>query len=341
MDSKLLKKDKLPSFLEHLTGNSMLVAPVREDNILVYRPVKSVSEVELNPGKSVLPPKEWFFQQTEALYRYNTGGGQLLLEELVAEKNAVLYGLHPCDIRSLAVLDAVFRADPADRYYSARRENTVLIGLSCTAGWPECFCTAFGISPVDGEGADIHLTDVGVAYLVEILTPKGKELAAKYQDFSEEKVAGLEEVKKAKEEAIAAQCSVRVDKNVLPGKMGRVFDHPYWEELSRRCLGCGICTYVCPTCHCFDITDVSRGTEGQRLRCWDSCLFRDYTLHTSGHNPRHELYQRLRNRFFHKIKYNYDRYGIEGCVGCGRCVALCPVNIDIREVFTTVGGLSV
>ncbi|MDI6631134.1 MAG: 4Fe-4S dicluster domain-containing protein [Bacillota bacterium] len=339
MDSKLLKKEKLLPLLDELRKEFLLVAPVEEDALLFYRPVESVAEIKLGSGRSVVPPKEWFFPQAESLYRYSTEGGGLVLEETLAATPAVLFGIHPCDLRSFAVLDAVFLQEPVDRYYTLRREKTVIIGISCTAVCPECFCSAYGISPVEGTGADVHLSEVGAVYMVEVLTPKGKELVARYQEFFEDQVAGVAEAKEARKETLSGQFTVRVTVDGLPAKLGSLFDHPYWEELSRRCLGCGICTYVCPTCHCFDITDVCRGFEGKRFRCWDACLFRDYTLHTSGHNPRHALYQRLRNRFFHKLKYNHDRYAIEGCVGCGRCVALCPVNIDIREVIATVRGL--
>ncbi|RPF42812.1 4Fe-4S dicluster protein [Thermodesulfitimonas autotrophica] len=338
---KLLKKERLLSFLERLMQKFLLVAPVREGNLTVYRPVKAAAEVAVDAPKSVVPPKEWFFPQTEEIYRYATSKENLVLEENVLAPPAVLFGVRPCDLRSFQVLDAVFLQEPADRYYAARRENTLLIGMSCNTACPECFCTAYGISPLKGTGADIHLTDIGTAYLVEALTPKGEEIVLQDPEFYEEKVAGIDEALRAKEQALTAEFAVQVAVTDLPAKMAALFNHPYWEELSRRCLGCGICTYVCPTCHCFDITDENRGNTGKRLRCWDACLFRDYTLHTSGHNPRHALHQRLRNRFFHKLKYNLDRYGIEGCVGCGRCVALCPVNIDIREVIATVRGLQV
>jgi len=336
---KLLSKERLLPFIERLMQKFLLVAPVREGNLTFYQPVKTAAEVAVDAPRSVVPPKEWFFPQTEEIYRYATGSGNLSLAGKVTAPPAVLFGVRPCDLRSFDVLDAVFLHEPADRYWAARRENTLLIGVSCNTACPECFCTAYGISPVKGTGADIHLTDIGTAYLAEALTPEGEEIVLSSPEFYEEKVAGIEEVLGAKEKALTEEFAVQVEIGDIPAKMARLFDHPYWEELSRRCLGCGICTYVCPTCHCFDITDENRGNAGWRLRCWDACLFRDYTLHTSGHNPRHALHQRLRNRFFHKLKYNQDRYGIEGCVGCGRCVALCPVNIDIREIIATIRRL--
>ncbi|MEW6183078.1 MAG: 4Fe-4S dicluster domain-containing protein [Bacillota bacterium] len=339
MALKVAKKENIVGLLERLARDFLLIAPVREDNLLFYRPVDTVSSIDLNPGKSVESPKGYFFPQTETLYRYRNKDGTLTLTEASDSRPAVLFGVHPCDLRSFAVLDAVLLDEPADKYYAMRREETILIGMSCSTVFPECFCTTYGISPVDGKGADIHLTDAGANYLVEILTPKGEELITKYEMFFEENLAGTAEAKKGKEEAFRVKFKLAVQVDGLPEKMPAFFDNPLWEKLSRRCLGCGICTYVCPTCHCFDIMDEGIECEGERLRCWDSCIFREYTLHTSGHNPRHALMQRLRNRFFHKLSYNHTRYNIEGCVGCGRCVASCPTNIDIREVIGTLRGL--
>ncbi|MEW6171769.1 MAG: 4Fe-4S dicluster domain-containing protein [Bacillota bacterium] len=339
MGLKVAKKENILGLLERLARDFLLIAPVREDNLLFFRPVEAVGSIDLSPGKSVESPKGYFFPQTEVLYRYRTKDDKLMLAETVDSRPAVLFGVHPCDLRSFAVLDAVFLEEPADKYYAMRREETILIGMSCNTVFPECFCTTYDISPVDGAGADIHLTDAGANYLVEILTPKGEELIAKYEMFFEENVAGTAEAKKGKEAALLARFKLPVQVAGLPEKMPALFDNSYWEKLSRRCLGCGVCTYVCPTCHCFDIMDEGIECEGDRFRCWDSCIFREYTLHTSGHNPRHGLNQRLRNRFFHKLSYNYTRYNIEGCVGCGRCVASCPVNIDIREVIGTLRGL--
>lgn len=342
MESKIIKKEKLSQLLDRLAQDFVLVAPVREDGVLLYRPVETAENVELNPGRSAGSPKGCFFPQTEVLYRYRLKEGKLALAEIVEDRcRIVLFGVHPCDLRSFAVLDAVFNEEPPDKYFAARRENTTVIGISCSTVLPECFCTAYGISPVEGKGADIHLTDVGAGtYLVEILTPKGQELLKQFETFFENHVAAVAEAKKAKEAALLTKFGFPVNVDGLAEKLMSLFSNPYWEKLSQRCLGCGICTYVCPTCHCFDIMDTGGECEGERFRCWDSCLFREYTLHTSGHNPRHALSQRLRNRFFHKLSYNQQRYNIEGCVGCGRCVALCPVNIDIREVISAVRGLS-
>jgi len=113
-----------------------------------------------------------------------------------------------------------------------------------------------------------------------------------------------------------------------------LYNASFWPQIAEACINCGACTFLCPTCYCFDIQDEVAGTKGVRLRYWDSCMFPLFTLHASGHNPRGQKMQRVRNRFMHKFKYFPDRFGPVSCVGCGRCVKDCPVNIDIREVIS-------
>ena len=121
-----------------------------------------------------------------------------------------------------------------------------------------------------------------------------------------------------------------------PEKLGEIFEADYWETVSNKCLGCGICTFLCPTCYCFDITDEKWGVSGERIRSWDSCMYPEYTIHASGYNPRPARKNRLRNRFYHKFKYYPDLYNMFGCTGCGRCIRHCPVNIDIIDIINGV-----
>ena len=118
-----------------------------------------------------------------------------------------------------------------------------------------------------------------------------------------------------------------------------MFDSPFWDDESMSCIRCGICTYLCPTCHCFDINDEvisSYPLKGKRVRTWDNCQFPDFTMHSSGHNPRPDKASRLRQRILHKYNYFVEKYGHYQCTGCGRCVSKCPVGIDIIEVLNKV-----
>jgi|Deesub1362A_J573_1020465.scaffolds.fasta_scaffold00691_14 ferredoxin len=331
-----MERDRLAAFLDQIATRYHLVAPVAEDGVVDYRRVDDARRVVLDE-LSTVPPKTHFFPQTEELYSYSTVTG-LEIKETVGTPAAVLFGVRPCDLKGFLALDPVFAGRFRDPYYWSKRERTIIIGLSCTTVQSTCFCQAFDGSPVNGEGADVLFTPLEAVYLVEILTSKGEQLAAEFSTFLG--TEGVEEALRGKE-ALARELDGRfirqVDLEGVKEKADRMFDHPYWRRLARRCLGCGICTFLCPTCHCFDVVDENRGDRtGLRVRCWDSCMFTDFTLHTSGHNPRPSKTERLRNRILHKLKYHLDRYGLHGCVGCGRCVAKCPVNIDLTKVIAEI-----
>ena len=212
-------------------------------------------------------------------------------------------------------------------------ESTTLIGLGCNDPCATCFCTQVGGGPFDSEGLDALLVDLGERYLIKGLTDKGEAFLARMNNGVPADDAAL---KDAEERARSASgkitASVSTDK--LKDKViNDLFNAPFWEEVTFPCLNCGTCTYLCPTCWCFDIQDEVIGKEGDRIRNWDSCMFPLFTLHGSGHNPRDQKVQRVRQRFMHKLKYYVDKYdnGVQ-CSGCGRCVKYCPVNIDIRDV---------
>lgn len=337
MSARVISRDRMSGFLNCIMRKYPLVAPVEEDGVVAYRRVAAAGEVALDAGLPDVPPKTHFFPQTEVLFHYSNLSGLEIVEPAGAPET-VLFGVRPCDLRGFAALDPVFGGRFKDVYYRDKREKTTVVGLSCTSVLPTCFCRAYGSSPVDGTGADLMFTRLGERYLVEIRTPKGARLVEDCADFFME--GGVREAVREKEvlaRELDGRFVRRVDLDGVKEKVDGMFESPYWGKLAQRCLGCGICTFLCPTCHCFDIIDEDRGDRtGCRLRCWDSCMFTDFTLHTSGHNPRATKTERVRNRFLHKLKYHLDRYGLAGCVGCGRCVAKCPVNIDITRVIAEI-----
>ncbi|MCL6560697.1 MAG: 4Fe-4S dicluster domain-containing protein [Firmicutes bacterium] len=336
MDARVVKKERLPELLDRLARETVLIAPVREEEtVTLFKIVSGGHEVELNYTNSDVPPKAFFFPQTEKMFSFRTTGGTLEIQEANSTEKMVLFGVRPCDVKSLEVLDPVFNGKYKDNYYAGKRENSVIIGLSCPAVLSTCFCKAFDSGPCDGRGTDLMFTDVGDQYFVEINTPKGLSLVeANREYFSEQGVAGAAGGKEAIEKELSDQFYRVVDLKGVKEILDRHFELPYWEKISKKCLGCGICTFICPTCHCFDIFDHMAGDyAGDRFRCWDSCMFQDFTLMAGGHNPRPTKKERVRNRFMHKLKYHLDRYGVNGCVGCGRCIVKCPVNMDITEII--------
>ncbi|MFU8795135.1 MAG: 4Fe-4S dicluster domain-containing protein, partial [Dethiobacteria bacterium] len=211
-----------------------------------------------------------------------------------------------------------------------------LVGLACGEPGLNCFCTSVGGDPASTEGLDLLMIDLGDNYLLETVTPKGEALVSEVAEFLTEAEAEAVQLKEKVVAEAAAKIKRSVDHEGIPEGLPGLWDDPLWKSVSASCLGCGTCTYLCPTCHCFDIQDETEGFEARRCRMWDSCMFEEYTLHTSGHNPRPTRRERTRNRINHKYNYYVDKFDVIACVGCGRCINLCPVNIDIVEILRQV-----
>ena len=213
------------------------------------------------------------------------------------------------------------------------------MSLACVhPPYRSCFCTSVDGSPTSTEGADVLVTDLGENYLIEFVTKKGEALL-KYFGEASAADAASEEKKKAIAESAAKEVKSRVPGRAVKPILDVNFEHPFWNTIHGKCLACGTCTYLCPTCHCFDISDEVKGQDGVRIRNWDSCMFPLFTRETSGHNPRSSQKERWRQRVMHKFKYYVDNFDAIACVGCGRCVMYCPVNIDIRKVVDDISKL--
>lgn len=335
MLTKVINKEKLTEMLDRLAHETSLIAPVlEEEGVVNFKLVQGGNEVSFYYSNSAVPPKGYFFPQTEKMFSFSLQQEGINLTPPAEDKERVLYGIRPCDLRSIQTLDPVFEGTFPDTYYSSKRKLTTIIGLACEKVSRTCFCEAFNINPAEGSGSDLFFINMGENYGVKVLTSKGENLIKKYLEFFEPDQEQVEPAAEKLSQQLSEQFSRQVDLTGVKDVLDKNFDLPYWDVIAHKCLGCGICTYMCPTCHCFDIYDVSRGEQsGSRFRCWDSCMYSDFTLMAGGHNPRPGKKERVRNRFMHKLKYHMDRYGLEGCVGCGRCVLKCPVNMDIRQVI--------
>ena len=210
-----------------------------------------------------------------------------------------------------------------------------MIGLACNSPSKECFCTSFDCGPANYEDMDLMLTEIENKYYVDVVTEKGKKLVNENKDFFTEPSESEKELRKKIHDAAKNKILYKIDIKELQKKIDS-FESKFLIETIARCLGCGICTYLCPTCHCFDIQDEILVSEGSRVKLWDSCMYPEYTLQASGENPRPTRKERLKNRFYHKYKWYQENFNMYSCVGCGRCIKSCPVNIDVREIIEKI-----
>lgn len=322
-----LKEEDINKVIENLREKITVIAPRKWGDVIVYAEIEK-SEEWVREGLPVRPLKEWFFPATEHLFYFRNGN---IREPDLEDKPFLIWGARMCDVASLTMLDKVFNGVYVDPYYIRRRELATIVLLRCLEPLWGCFCKEMGIKE---EGADVILTPLEGGLALEIASPKGEELLKKFPITLEDCSARKEEVDKIVKE-FEKSFATSYDKQAIYSFLKGAWEHPIWAELARRCLGCGICTFLCPTCHCFDIEDENITLQvGARYRCWDTCQFALFTLQTSGHNPRPTKRERTRQRFMHKLSYCPERYGETFCTGCGRCVRFCPVNIDIREVLS-------
>jgi ferredoxin len=340
MEKRLIKKDALTGIIGKIAADKAVYAPVKvEDNVL-FKVLEQGDEPLVAFANSKNAPKNFFFPRTEVMLRYTrTTKGVEFSEGEKEGVEGVLFGVRPCDARSFLLLDMLFDQEKyRDPYYIDKREKTTIVSLACaTPPYATCFCTSVDGQPVSAEGSDVLITDLGDQYLAEFVSPKGEKLL-KY--FGDAKADAAAETKK---EAVAAQAAQAI-KSHIPGRevkpiMDANFNSSFWNKVHERCLACGTCTFLCPTCHCFDISDEMKAGDGRRLRNWDSCMFPIFTKETSGHNPRPTQKERWRQRAMHKFSYFVENFNAIACVGCGRCVMYCPVNIDIRKVVEDISKL--
>ncbi|MBU2513189.1 4Fe-4S dicluster domain-containing protein [bacterium] len=318
-----------------LRNEYRLYAPVKKGTGSQIKELKPEENPDLSLKLSRFSPKSVVFPQSQIMFTYsldeNDKDYNLLKEVKVDSTPRVVIGLKPCDASSFGIVKRNYdNPDYQDSYWMDSYNSLTLVGCACDEPAATCFCLSVGGGPYNETGLDLLLITVEDGYLVKVITDKGKNLV-KIAGWTEETdFDQFENRQKAAEEKITSEIQTDRLKEL---EVNDLFNAPIWEEMAFSCLNCGTCTYSCPTCWCFDIQDETRGKSGIRMRNWDSCMYPLFTLEGSGHNPRTEKLQRVRQRFMHKLKYYADKYdsGIQ-CVGCGRCINLCPVNIDIRVV---------
>ena len=333
-----IKREDLPALFQKIAADQELYLPVRTADQTNFGVWREEAEVDLDTLKTVKSPKDVFFPQSETLYTCYREGKKLSVEpETLKEQDFVVFGMKACDIKGVEVLDRVFLSDPIDTFYAARRDHGTIVALACHEPEETCFCKVFGVDAAH-PAADVAAWMVEDTLYWKPETEKGQKLTENLADILEKaEDAGSETAVAEEEEKIRSIIEELPYSHLsLEGWNGDVlmerFESPLWEELYKPCLACGTCTFVCPTCQCYDIKDYDTGHGVQRYRCWDSCMYSDFTMMAHGNN-RTSQKERFRQRFMHKLVYfpaNND--GMYSCVGCGRCVEKCPASLNIVKV---------
>lgn len=330
-----IAKSNLNTLFHRITETQELYLPVQSGGKTNFAAWEEGVTVDLETLKTVKSPKDAFFPQSETLYTCKREDKRLHIEpEALKEQKFVVFGIKPCDVQGVKILDRVFLSEPIDSFYAARREHGTLVALACHAPEETCFCSTFGIDCATPE-ADVATWLIGEHLYWLPQTEKGKILTAAVSDLLSEANADAVEAEQAVIHSIVER--LPNSKLSLDGWNGSAltekFNSPLWEQLYKPCLACGTCTFVCPTCQCYDIKDYDTGNGIQRYRCWDSCMYSDFTMMAHGNNRTSQM-QRFRQRFMHKLVYfpaNND--GMYSCVGCGRCVEKCPSHLNILKVI--------
>ena len=346
---RYVSKDGLNAFAAGLAARARLLVPSREGASVMFREYAGgelcLARATVSPKAAVLPACETLFTFVGAKESKESsdtdadkvaGKPTLVVSAKLEAAATVIFACRPCDAKGIAVLDRPYLNGPyRDPYYEARRNALLVVSLTCDAPCATCFCDWVGKGPTDSEGSDVLMTRIEGGFVLEAASPKGDALL---RDGS---LASLLVEGETRAEAVQAARKAGMDLRPPAPDLGRArealgkrfADVGFWQDMTAHCLSCGACTYMCPTCYCFNISDEGDGIEGRRLRSWDSCMSSLFTREASAHNPRAAKALRMRNRVLHKFSYYPTVWnGVFSCSGCGRCIVNCPVQLDIRRI---------
>lgn len=329
----LIRKTSPEKLFVNLIGNGKTIyAPKAKGDLALFAKVEAFAEMTEDYIATANSAKSLVFPRAEKLFSYKKSKTNTEITDAAKDTfpDVVLWGTRPCDAAAFVPLNNTFNDDLPDIIFNKRSQKVLVLSFSCSRCDEYCFCTSVNSGPGNTAGSDILFTKLSDGdFLAEVITEKGQLLVKENSSLFE---TASEEVK----EQHLARVTTRFNQEEIREKLQNLFENPVWDEQSRACLGCGSCTYVCPVCSCFDIQDEAHGNKGIRLRCWDSCGFGLFTLHTSGHNPRNTQGGRWRQRILHKFLYMPNKSKVAGCVGCGRCSRSCPADINILDTITAI-----
>jgi sulfhydrogenase subunit beta (sulfur reductase) len=345
MFSKVISAKKIPKLVDALLENFTILAPIEEDDVPKLREITDSSEMHLDTELPMVPAKKVFLPAKQTVFRYSLKEGLTQkCEDLIKEeydKELLLFGVRPCDITGVNVLKRIFRDHYSDDAFLQLRKNTLIVGINCLEPcYENCFCESMG-SNDPKSGYDLMLTPISRDYYYVLPnSDAGKEILRDYSDF-------FDDPTRPDKEAFSRALKLKnnnFEKDIivegLASQIEASFESDVWEQFTKECLFCGSCTFVCPTCYCYNVKEVidDNLVEGERQREWDSCYFPEFALVAGDHNFREQKSERFRYRYLHKFVDLPRRYNFEGCIGCGRCITYCPAEIDVREVLRIARG---
>ena len=327
--------DKAKEMLSSLSKNTEIevFGPVKKGNDTFISKLNQNSELCFDYFITVNSIKEALMPRFEPILKYKINHKGVILEDLPPLKPLVVFGGHPCDASSLPLMKKLFNWDFKDEFYLNRLEHVVIITIACDEMDENCFCTSVGGSPRNETGSDIMLERVcSNGWKAKAISEKGKKFLTENSNFFDAKITPEKGYPKLSEKDLPVAFDTKKVKNWIENN----FDSPLWEELAANCWSCAACTYVCPTCHCFDITDDASMWKGTRTKNWDACTLPCFTKHASGHNPRSQSYERYRQRISHKYSYYIDLFDQVSCTGCGRCSRVCEAGVNILDILKRI-----
>lgn len=340
-----ISQEKIDALFELIGSKQSLYLPV--DNKTGKADFKKWEKgVKLSQNlKTVRSAKDFFFPKAEKLVSYKMDGKNITVEDTRKEnEDFVIFGVRACDAIGFTVIDNVYlNMTPVDSYYKNRREHGTVITLACNEPAKTCFCASYGIDSSLGEDkngskGDVSSWLVDGTYYFEANTEKGKSFIENVKSLlSESDESKVQKAKSQMAEKSKSTPFAHLNLSKFQGKdMLKIFNSKIWEKVAEPCVGCGTCTYVCPTCMCFDVRDFDNGKGIRQVRCWDSCMYSDFTQMAAA-NPRLSQKERSRQRFMHKLMYYPMAHeGLFQCVGCGRCLESCPVHMNVVKVINFV-----
>jgi sulfhydrogenase subunit beta (sulfur reductase) len=337
----VLAKDDVDGLITRLAKLQPVAAPVAKGGgAFAFSAVHDAREVALEHVPTILPPKKYFLPPRETLLNFDVRRG-MHVETVGNAEPLTLFGVHTCDIAGIQCLNMVFSERPRDYNYLLRKRRITVIGLECNRYCDEFASCALVGSCLPNGGYDLFLTDIGDRYLVHVNTQAGDDIVDATKLFAPAGDAHLEALKALREHKRGIfQSEVAVDPRKLPPLFARALEHPVWQSLDGRCLACGNCTMVCPTCYCFDVRDEFRIdlATGRRIRAWESCQSEPFALVAGGENFRKSRGSRQRHRYFRKFAYPADKFHRFFCTGCGRCSRTCMAGISLKETLAAIAS---